>query len=429
MVARRIYSTVLTDLVGAQDLPAVAITGSNGKTTTARFAAALLRAEGRHVVHNAAGANLQQGVTSMAVASATLAGTLSADVFLAEVDEFALLQVAREIKPTVLVVLDLFRDQLDRFGEIYTVARAIDSEARKLPAEATLVLNADDPMVAQMAPDGEARHVTFGFDVPQTLDRITSAADSIRCPICQVDLHYEHVYLSHLGAYRCDNCGLKRPALDVAVTAVAIDGIDRTRCTIRTPTDEVELTIPQAGVHVAYNAAAALATCYALGVPVRRAATSLATVHSAFGRMQRIDADGRELVLAFAKNPTSFNATLRTLRAADEPRYLLTSFSNTLIDGEDFGWLWDVNFESAAPYLERVTVTGLRSDELANRLKYAGIDPARIVVVADQRAALDEALATLPAGERLVVISGYTPTIELSEEMRRRGWVGRYWRQ
>jgi UDP-N-acetylmuramyl tripeptide synthase len=429
MIARRIHPGVLADLVGSQGIDSVAITGSNGKTTTARFAAALLRGEGVQVVHNAAGANLQQGVTTLAVNSATWHGQLPADIFLAEVDEGALIQVAPEIRPRVMVVLDIFRDQLDRFGEIYAVARAIESVAEELPSSSTLVVNADDPMVAQMLAEGAANRITFGFDVPESLDKITSAADTIRCPRCRVDLQYAHVYLSHLGAYRCTNCGLARPPLHIAVTDVKVEGLSATSCTIRTPDGEIALRIQQPGVHVAYNAAAAVAICYALGVPVPHAVTSLSSVRTAFGRMQQIQTGEHEIVLAFAKNPTSFNAMLRTLRAANEPRHLLSAFSNTLIDGEDFGWLWDVDFESAAPNIDRVTVSGLRGDELATRLKYAGVDPKQIVVVTDQKTALDEALAAVPPGQRLCVISGYTPTIQFHQQMHRRGWVERYWKQ
>ncbi len=429
MIARRIHPGVLADLVGESGIPSVAITGSNGKTTTARFTAALLRGEGVRLVHNAAGANLQQGVTTLAVDSATFGARMPAGMFLAEVDEGALLQVAPEIRPRVLVVLDIFRDQLDRFGEIYAVARAIESVAAKLPSSSTLVVNADDPLVAQMVADGASKRITFGFDVPESFDKITSAADTIRCPRCRVDLQYDYLYLSHLGAYHCGNCGLARPPLHVAVTSVEIEGLAATSCTIRTPDGEIALRIPQAGIHVAYNAVAAIAICYALGVPVPQAAQSLAEVRTAFGRMQQIQAGEHEIVLAFAKNPTSFNAMLRTLHAAGEPRHLLTAFSNTLIDGEDFGWLWDVDFESAAPELDRVTVSGLRADELANRLKYAGVDPKQIVVVDNQPDALDAALGAVPPGQRLCVISGYTPTIQFSEQMRRRGWVERYWKQ
>lgn len=428
LVARRIDPRVLARLIAAQPVRAVAVTGSNGKTTTSRLAAALLRGEGNTVAHNSAGANLIQGVTSLAVNAASISGTLPIDVFLAEVDEGALLQVAPEMSLEVLVVTSLFRDQLDRFGEIYALARAIESVALTLPPESTVIVNGDDPMVADMAHDRTGRRLTFGLDVAQSFDRISGAADSIRCPRCRGDLRYDQVYLSHLGSYRCGKCGYGRPTLDVAVTDVAVRGLQATDCTVRTPTGEYRLSIPQAGIHVAYNAAAALAICHALEIPVPHASTSLASVRPAFGRMEHIHAGGYDMVMAFAKNPTSFNTTLRTLEPAGEPRHLLTAFSNTLVDGEDFGWLWDVDLESIADRLQQVTVSGLRCDELATRLKYAGVAADRITVVSDRPAALDHALATVPAGERLSIVSGYTPTIEFRQEMFRRGWVQRYWR-
>jgi UDP-N-acetylmuramyl tripeptide synthase len=150
-------------------------------------------------------------------------------------------------------------------------------------------------------------------------------------------------------------------------------------------------------------------------------------VGPAFGRLERVTAGEREIVLGFAKNPTSYNATLRALASEELPRQLLIAVSNTLVDGEDFGWLWDVDFESMVPRLETVTVSGLRADELANRLKYAGLDPVKMTVVEERVPALDRALAAAPPGEPLTIVAGYTPTIELREEMRRRGWVGRYW--
>jgi lipid II isoglutaminyl synthase (glutamine-hydrolysing) len=428
LVARRIDPRVLARLIAAQPVRAVAVTGSNGKTTTSRLAAARLRGEGNTVAHNSAGANLIQGVTSLAVNAASISGTLPIDVFLAEVDEGALLQVAPEMSLEVLVVTSLFRDQLDRFGEIYALARAIESVAVTLPPESTVIVNGDDPMVADMAHDRTGRRLTFGLDVAQSFDRISGAADSIRCPRCRGDLRYDQVYLSHLGSYRCGKCGYGRPTLDVAVTDVAVRGLQATDCTVRTPTGEYRLSIPQAGIHVAYNAAAALAICHALEIPVPHASTSLASVRPAFGRMEHIHAGGYDMVMAFAKNPTSFNTTLRTLEPAGEPRHLLTAFSNTLVDGEDFGWLWDVDLESIADRLQQVTVSGLRCDELATRLKYAGVAADRITVVSDRPAALDHALATVPAGERLSIVSGYTPTIEFRQEMFRRGWVQRYWR-
>jgi UDP-N-acetylmuramyl tripeptide synthase len=230
-----------------------------------------------------------------------------------------------------------------------------------------------------------------------------------------------------MGDYSCPSCGFARPELDVAVTSLEVVGLDRTRMEIQTPGGKLVLEIPQSGVHIAYNAAGAIAILVGLGVPLEHAAESLASVGPAFGRLEKIDADGRRLILAFAKNPTSYNTTLRALATEEEPRQLLIAASNTLVDGEDFGWLWDVDFETMAPKVERAVVSGTRADELANRLKYAGVPSERLTIVEDRKAALDAALLGLPVDRRLVVLTGYTPLIELRNEMMRRGWTGRYW--
>jgi len=180
-------------------------------------------------------------------------------------------------------------------------------------------------------------------------------------------------------------------------------------------------------VHIAYDAAGAVAILVGLGVSLDHAPESLAAVGPAFGRLEKIDAGGKTVILAFAKNPTSYNTTLRALATEEEPKQLLIAASNTLVDGEDFGWLWDVDFESMAPKVDRVVVSGTRADELANRLHYAGVATNKLTVIEDRPAALTEAMALLPPGSRLVVLSGYTPLIEIRNEMRRRGWTGRYW--
>jgi UDP-N-acetylmuramyl tripeptide synthase len=427
MVARKVDPRILDKLVRVPGVPVVAITGSNGKTTTARFAAALLRGEGIAVCHNSAGANLIQGVTSLAVSNASLRGRLPDAVLVVEVDEGALPNVAPETLPRALLVTDLFRDQLDRFGEIYAVADAIESVAVSLPADCALIVNADDPMVATMAEKRQGRRVTFGLAIRKSTDQITRAADTIRCPRCQADLKYRYVYLSHMGDYHCPKCSFTRPKLDVAVTSLEVVGLDKTLCEIQTPQGKLILEIPQSGVHIAYDAAGAVAILVGLGVSLEAAPESLAAVGPAFGRLEKIDAGGKTVILAFAKNPTSYNTTLRALATEEEPKQLLIAASNTLVDGEDFGWLWDVDFESMAPKVDRVVVSGTRADELANRLHYAGVATNKLTVIEDRPAALTEAMALLPPGSRLVVLSGYTPLIEIRNEMRRRGWTGRYW--
>jgi UDP-N-acetylmuramyl tripeptide synthase len=430
-IARRIDGGVLTKLVGDSGVPVVAITGSNGKTTTARFTAELLRGQGVSVSHNSLGSNLIHGVTSLAVSGANLRGRIAADALVAEVDEGTLLTILGDLRPRVLVVTELVRDQLDRFGELHALGDALAWVSKQMPPDGVLVANADDPLVASFSGERDGPRITFGFDLPGSLDKITRAADTIRCPRCRADLVYRAVYLSHLGDWACTSCGFTRPTPDVAVTSVQVVGLAETRCTIRLPGGVVhELVIPQAGVHIAYDAAAALAALVALGVPTTNAVAIFRAIQPAFGRVEQIALpDGRTVVLAFSKNPTSFNTTFRALASEGEPKHALMALSNTLVDGEDFAWLWDVDVESIVPLVEDVVVSGTRADELATRLKYAGVDTARMTLVEDRPAALDAALAHVPAGGRLVIVAGYTPTIELRDEMHRRGWTGRLWEQ
>ncbi|MFZ0323666.1 MAG: Mur ligase family protein, partial [Actinomycetes bacterium] len=250
VLARRVSPNLLQDVVAGQKVPVIAVTGSNGKTTTSRFVTALLRGEGLDVAQNRDGANLEQGVTTLALQAAGWNGRISdGTVLVVEVDEGALRVVAPETDPRVLVVTNLFRDQLDRFGEIYAISDVIAYAARKLPQSSTLVVNADDPLTAELGKDGPHRRLTFGLELDRSYGRITSAADSIRCPRCQGDLHYSEVYLSHLGRYACSRCDFARPSVDVAVVELHIEGLTSTRVRLRTPEGELEVTVPQPGLH------------------------------------------------------------------------------------------------------------------------------------------------------------------------------------
>ena len=194
--------------------------------------------------------------------------------------------------------------------------------------------------------------------------------------------------------------------------------------TVQVGSSELVLRVPQAGVHIAYDVAAALAVMVGLDLPLVHAAEALTAVQPAFGRLETAKVGDRRIVLGFVKNPTSYNTTLQALGFAGEPRQLLIAASNTKVDGEDFAWLWDVDFESAAARLERVTVTGTRAGDLANRLKYAGVDPRSITVIGSASRALDAAFASIAPGGRLTILAGYTPTLELRSVMNQRGWVG-----
>lgn len=435
-VARRMDPRVLQKVVAATDARKVIVTGSNGKTTTCRMLAALARASGLRVTQNRTGSNLLQGVISTAVQGIDLRGRLDAQLLLLEVDEATVRLVTPDLQPETVLVTNIFRDQLDRFGELYSIAKGLEAVIDTLPASATVVLNGDDPLVASLAPRAAARRVYFGIRADSSVGSVTQApehaADSIRCVRCQHMLTYRTVHLSHLGDYQCPECGNARPDLDVAVTAMLPSPDAGFNIIVETPAGNFPLQVPLPGLHNVYNAAAALAGVMAsLQRPpepadARRAFSGL---RPAFGRLEEIRAGERTVVLAFVKNPTAYNTTLREVLRRPGRKHVLAAHSNTVVDGEDFAWLWDVDLEQLAPQLASLVISGTKAEEVALRFKYAGARPADMQVLHSRPAALDAALTQTPPGESLYIFAGYTPMRELRGIMQRRGWVPPPWEE
>jgi len=430
-LARRIDPLVLQKVATASMAHKAVITGSNGKTTTCRMLAALAQAAGTSVAQNRSGSNLLQGVTSVAVREADLRGRMDARLLLLEVDEATMRRVAPEVAPDMVLITNVFRDQLDRFGELYSMARMLEDAIEALPAGASVVLNGDDPLVASFAPHAQARRLHFGLRLEDAGTEIPEhAADTIRCVHCQHPLTYRRAYLSHLGDYECRGCGSRRPDLDIAVTQVQASPDGSTDITVETPAGTMQVRVPLPGLHNVYNAAAALAGAFALGaLEPQSARSALADLRPAFGRLEEISADGRRTVLSFVKNPASYNATLRLIMRRPGRKHVLAAHSNTVVDGEDFAWLWDVDLEQLVPDLASLVVSGTRAEEVALRMKYAGASPSDIRVVPGRQAALDAALARIRPDEPLYILAGYTPMREFRQIMQRRGWVQPFWEE
>ena len=379
----------------------VVISATNGKTTTAAMVAAILERTGRRLVHNRAGANMAGGV-----ASALLDARGPADLGLFEVDEFWLPQVARELRPRALLLANLFRDQLDRYGELETIA---DRWAEVVAAQAGgLVLNADDPLIADLADDA----LFFGVDdASLALPGLQHASDSKHCRRCGAPYVYDAVLLGHLGHYRCPNGDSARPRPAIAAEDVELQGVRAARFTLRTPAGSARIALPLPGLYNVYNALAAAALCTALGVPLADVVAGLQGVAPAFGRAETVDLAGRPLTLLLVKNPAGANEVLRTLILEGGELDLLGVLNDRTADGRDVSWVWDADFELVAPRVRRVVCSGTRAAELAVRLKYAGVDTARIEVVRDLPAAVQAARAT--GDGPLYALPTYTAMLEL----------------
>ena len=398
---------------------AVLISATNGKTTTAAMLAAILSRSGRAVVNNSAGSNMHWGV-----ATALLdAGSRDNEIGLFEVDEAWLAPVAEALSPRVLVLSNLFRDQLDRYGELESLAEAWATETTGGSSEAQLVLNADDPLVADLGRDRP--NVTyFGVeDTSQAIPALQHAADSKHCRNCGHAYAYDAIYMAHLGRYTCPNCGRTRPEPQVAATRIDLRGMSGSEVEMTTPQGPLTLTLPLPGLYNVYNALAAAAAGLVLGASLEDVKQALTSMSAAFGRTERVRMSDRDVAILLVKNPAGTNEVLRTLALEDHQLDLWLALNDRTADGRDVSWIWDADFELIAGAAARVTCSGTRAEELALRLKYAGVK-APIAVNRDLERSLDSALAdgTGP----LYALPTYTALIELRDLLTRRGLAGRW---
>ena len=404
------------------------VSATNGKTTTAGMLAAALAAAGRHPVHNRAGSNMSWGVATALLDQAGTEG-------LFEVDEAWLPAMARELDPGLIVLSNLFRDQLDRYGELEHLADEWAELVADRDGRSRLVLNADDPLIADLGRDRELRRrdgVTyFGIeDSSQALPELQHAHDAKHCRRCGAPYAYERAFVGHLGHYACSNCEADRPAPDVAATAIRLDGMRGSEVDITTPAGPLRLRLPLPGVYNVYNALAALAAALELGVRPDQAITGLERVEAAFGRVETVAVSSTPVSILLIKNPAGANEVLRTLgleagREGDRGIDLWIALNDGIADGRDVSWVWDADFELLAGTVRRVTCAGTRAPEMAVRLKYAGVDPALIVVRADIAGSLDEAVAAAP--DRLFALPTYTALLELRTLLADRGLARAYW--
>ncbi|HEX3831021.1 MAG TPA: Mur ligase family protein [Solirubrobacteraceae bacterium] len=403
------------------------ISATNGKTTTAAMAASVLQRAGISLVHNRAGANMAGGVASTLASAARRHGSIAGELGLFEIDEFWLDRVGPQIRPQAVLLANLFRDQLDRYGELDTIADRWAAMVAALPAATQLALNADDPLVADLG--RKCAHVTyFGVeDRSMASGEMQHAADSKHCRHCGAAYVYDAVYLGHLGLYRCPECGRERPTPAVYAERVTLHGTRSASFTLVIPGGSVDVALPLPGLYNVYNALGAATLCLALGTTLAQVADGLEHVAAAFGRAERIAVGDHELSVLLIKNPAGANEILRTLALESGELDLLGVLNDRTADGRDVSWVWDADFELLAGRVRRVTCAGTRAAELALRLKYAGIPAERLDVVSDLPIALDRALAQSPAGAGVYALPTYTALLELRAELARRGHVGRFY--
>ncbi len=426
-VLMRLEPQAIAQLSSRLDDGSVVISATNGKTTTATMIASILEHAGTSIVHNRAGANMAGGVASTLLAAARPRGGIAGRLGLFEVDEFWLDRLSAELQPRAVLLANLFRDQLDRYGELEAIADRWAAVVSSLSPSARLILNADDPLIADLGRDFPG--VTYyGVEDPaMALARMQHAADSKHCRRCGAPYEYEAAYLGHLGRYHCPNCGRRRPEPSVRAQEIRLHGTRTASFRLITPSGMRHIELPLPGLYNVYNALAAATLCLQLGVPLAVVQDGLRASSAAFGRAEVVRVGQRELTILLIKNPAGANEVLRTLALEPGELDLLAVLNDRIADGRDVSWVWDADFELLAAKIRRVTCAGTRAAELAVRLKYAGLAPQQLVLVPELSQALERAIASTPPGQRLYALPTYTALLELREELAGRGHVQRFW--
>src|SRR3954452_15866948 len=403
----------------------IVVSSTNGKTSTAGMVSALLRAAGRTPVHNRAGSNMHWGV-------ATALLEQSGDEGLFEVDEAWLPRVAPSLRPRLLVLGNLFRDQLDRYGELERLADEWAELVSSMEGSCEFALNADDPLIADLGRDRELRRrpgVTyFGIeDDSQALPELQHAHDAKHCRRCGAPYSYERAFVGHLGHYICPNCHADRPTPDIAATEIELHGISGSSVTITTPEGELKLELPLPGLYNVYNALAAVAAGLRSGASLDQVREGLESMRAVFGRVETIQVSGKPVSILLIKNPAGANEVLRTLtlESSDGGIDLWLALNDRIADGRDVSWIWDADFELLSDGVRRVICSGTRAPEMALRLKYAGWPEEAIEVMEPIEGSIDAAVAATPG--RVFALPTYTALLELLTLLANRGLAADYW--
>ena len=424
----RVALKLCPDVLGtlAEGVTVILVTGTNGKTTTSRMIEQALTDSGISFFANRSGANLLSGVTAEFAMHATVTGRCRYPYALIEADEAARKAISKYVHARVLVITNVFRDQLDRYGEVTHTLENLRIGISHCP-DAVLCLNADDSLARSLADDVPNRVIYYGVSTPIYDHRVAELSDAPYCIRCKHEYVYDYVTYGHLGGYRCPNCGYCRPDPEVAVTKVYSSDTEGSRVRLEAGGQAYDTTVNLPGGYNIYNACAAMACGRALGLDPATVAGSLSSFACGFGRMEKFEIDGASLRMILIKNPAGCNQVLNFLTNTREPSVFVVCLNDRAQDGRDISWIWDVDFEQVAAMGDRLSqllVSGVRADDMAVRFKYAGVPAEKLEVVRDYGALLERCVAQ---DKPVYIMPTYTAMLELREKLSKTYGFKDFW--
>ncbi|HSA06864.1 MAG TPA: MurT ligase domain-containing protein [Candidatus Gastranaerophilales bacterium] len=424
-IARKLSPDILSFLVKQTKKEIITITGTNGKTTTAGLLASVFREDGRKIVHNSRGANMLTGITATAIENSSIKADMTSDNCIFEIDEAYLNLAFNEFNPHIIAVTNLFRDQLDRYGELNATAKKIESAIAKTSViePLKLILNADDPLVSMIGnnfSDADLNKIFYGFEEiihQNSEEKIYSPQESINCK-CGKPFSYLKIFYGHLGYYEC-SCGVKRPA--TKVFAKAYIGVNSSNILVKTlDNQEFTVNINLPGLYNCYNALSAVTAALEAEISIKNIQKGIENYATTFGRSETLKIKGKDVIIQLIKNPIGATEVLKTVKNDDKGKLFIV-INDNYADGRDVSWLWDANFELLANYNKPAVISGTRAADMALRLKYAGLDSKNLIVSENIKSAFLEALGNVNADEKLYVLPTYTALLEL-EKIKKNNW-------
>ena len=424
----RVALKLCPNLLGtlAKDVTTVIVTGTNGKTTTSRMIEQSWQDAGISYFANRSGANLLSGVTAEFAVHSTLTGRCKHTHALIEADEAAFRHIAQFVRAKAVVITNIFRDQLDRYGEVTHTLEKLREGAELCP-DAVLCINADDSLCSSLHDSLPNRVIFYGVNTPIYHSRVEEVSDAPYCIRCKSEYVYDYVTYGHLGSYRCPNCGYSRPKPEISVCRVEVSDDEHSEVVFRIGEQELSASVNLPGGYNIYNACAAMAAGSALGLDAEKTAQSLSHFSCGFGRMEKFEISGTDVRMILIKNPAGCNQVLSFLTQRTEPFVFVACLNDRTQDGRDVSWIWDVDFErliALGDLLAHIYVSGVRAEDMALRFAYAGFPRERIHIQKDYSELMEQAAShKLP----VFVMPTYTAMLDLRGTISRKYGYKQYW--